>query len=320
MNLIKSNLSPGNSQGVTLHLKKHHAYEGAENLGQIGLAADFILNERSKSSSFNRIKRDIRRERERWSEGLADHKKEWERRSRREEAEQYARENPDERVSESYQKRYQQAVSRYRRLNSDYMKWKRKSHQQINQICYNVKSAGPLRMQYSPYTSSGRRRVQARCENAQRKYERIDRRRMAEMRESEARVQSLGQRAARMAQVEREGYAERVAEGELYENGFAHSDDLYSPYASAQDAYRQHEFLQQPPQVYPPPMVGSFPPPHGLPLRPPSYPQGFSPNMFGQGVPSYAVPPNFSSFHTTYPGTGATMQRQPAGWFVPPPR
>lgn len=340
LTFIKNNFSPGKGSGATIYLKDNHAYDGAENMGSIGIAADIVLSKsgvssrRSRESSFGQIRQDIHQENNRWSRSLTRDKEKWEKEFRILEAEQYARENPDKNSSEPHQKKYQQALARHRNLDVDYAKWRRKSQQEIYQICHNIRSLGFINMRYSPYTKNGRRRVNARCEHAQRRARRINDRWQKRLQDSLENLQPLGIKAARITEAEREGHKEKADEEDYFnDKGFGHSDDLYSPYMTGQDAYRQYGFLQSPLPVQPPSMMGSLPPTHGgglpYPLPPPSgySPHGpvgggsynFSPNMFRQDPPSYAIPPNFYSSHPMYPRSGEPMQRQPAGWFVPPP-
>ena len=299
LQLLADTFKPEKAGNALSHLKKHHAYDAAEKVSFIGISAYGAIRQGS-SPILTR------------SQVIEVHMKWVKRVLEPAEKLNYAYENPGAGVSDSYQERYEDKISGYRNLSKNYSQWQRKANRQLYKACNKS---------FGPFTQRARERLYRNCQKTQESMGEDSNRRRQEMLRQLQQAQAFERHAISFREAERKGFIQARERGDFFEDDFGYSDDLYSPYLDDHSFYKEYgsdnadrnfSLMSRQQFNYNDPMLMAE-----MGARQPGFPDhnNFSPTMFHQGPPSYAMPPNFNQWEVqSYP------QRSPAGWFVPPGR
>ena len=313
---LTKNFSPEGE--VVQHLKNNHAYNATKEVGWLGIVAGVANNPENKTiMSSKRMLSGIVKKHQEWvAKSLEPHQKKWQLEKRL----QYAREHPEAKISDTYGTRYSEIMSRYRDLDQKNTKLQRKATKQAYEACSNTKSFGPFSARLGgPYTSSARKKMYHNCKLSKQRLSKGSESRHHEMQRLLQQAQAFGSQARLFKNAEMEGIRKAREKGKFFDDGFGYSDDLYSPFMNDFKFYREHGSQNTP---MPPSFIrGGFGYDPRLNLignNFATYPNhsNFSPNIFNNGPPSYAMPPNFNNSGLW--GQPSPFQRRgPAGWYDP---
>ena len=299
LQLLADTFKPDKGGNALSYLKKHHAYDAAKKVSFIGISAYAAIKRRS-SPTLTRPQ--VKKVHKKWVERVLEPAEKL----------NYAYENPGAGVSDSYQKRYEDKMSGYRNLSKNYSKWQRKSNRQLYKACNKS---------FGPFTRKASERLYRNCQKTQERMSGDSNRRRREMLRQLQQAQAFERHAISFREAERKGFIEARDQGDFFEDEFGYSDDLYSPYLDDHSFYKEYgsdntgrnfSLMSRQQFNYNDPMLMAE-----MGARQPGFPDhnNFSPTMFHQGPPSYAMPPSFHQW-----GAQSDPQRSPAGWFVPPGR
>ena len=320
---LAKKLSPQDGEVIDL-LQELHAYNKAGKLGFLGMVAEISVYGDNNKLSLAEIKSRVRKEESNWNKHIAESKRAWRSEKERRKKGQAYIDNP-----KKFDEDYSRVESEYRDAEKKFREQMRKSHQKAFDVC-----AGRRRLPLGLYLQTGSinpKRTERKCERAKDEHdERLEEQRRKLLGPRQEFETMRGYYRA-VAQAKSEEYQRSRERGDsFFDDGFGYSDDLYSPYLNRYEGFQQGQrqgqrlppspgFLRGGGQLQYSSGFNQQFGQHG-PYNAPFYSNRYQmmPNMFQQGPPSYAMPPNFQN-----PALWGQVPRQqgrwPTGHHSPPP-